>query len=450
LSGFKKLEIKAGNKNMSPVIVGLIGIALLFFLLFVMRFSIATGMAVVGFAGLWYLKSFGAASMILSIIPFELITDYSFTTLPLFVFMACVLTNVGFGDDLYVAVSRWIGHIRGGLVAATIASMAVLGAVTPSSMANLTIMGRMAFPEMTRRGYAKTVAAGCIASGAGLGSIIPPSGPLIIYGVLTGVSIGKLFVAGILPGITLAILLIVTASIICMFNPKLAPPGPKYGWQERFIALGGCIEIIILIIFMLYGIIAGWFTPNEAGATGCVVTILSTFLRKRFSLKMLNQSLKETLLFSGMLYFMLAGVFVFTAFCVTSNISISLAALVDSLHVSRFMVMGFIFVVYFMLGCIMAVPEMIALTLPVFFPVITALGFDPVWFGIELMVLCEIANITPPIALNVWVLSTVLKDQVSMETIYRGIVPFLLVEVIFLVVLLFLPQIALFLPGLMK
>lgn len=435
---------------MSPVIAGLIGIGLLFFLLFVMRFSIATGMAIVGFAGIWYLKSLGAAEMQLSIIPFETITDYSFTTLPLYVLMACVLTNVGFGDDLFIAVSKWIGHIRGGLTAATTVSMAVLGAVTPSSLANLTIMGRMAFPEMTRRGYDKALSAGCIASGAGLGTIIPPSGPLIIYGVLTGVSIGKLFIAGILPGITLAIMLIATASIMVLFNPKLAVPGPKYGWQERFTTLGGCIEIILLIIFMLYGIIAGWFTPNEAGATGCVVTILSTFLRKRFSWKMLNQSLKETLLFSGMLYFMLAGVFVFTAFCVMSNISLSLAAAVDSLPISPFLVMGFIFIVYFILGCIMAVPEMIALTLPVFFPVITALGFDPIWFGIELMVLCEIANITPPIALNVWVLSAVLKDQISMETIYRGIFPFLFVEIIFLVVLLFLPQIALFLPGLMK
>jgi C4-dicarboxylate transporter DctM subunit len=434
---------------MSPVVVGLIGICLLFVLLFIMRFSIAAGMAVIGFAGLWYLKSASAAIIKLSIIPFETITNYSFTTLPLFVFMACILTNVGFGEDLYTACSRWIGHVRGGLAMATTGSMAILGAITPSSMANLTIMGRMAFPEMERRNYNKALAAGCIASGAGLGSIIPPSGPLILYGVLTGASIGKLFIAGILPGIILALLLIVAISIICTFSPRMAPPGLKYSWRERFIALGSCIEIFLLIIFMFYGIFTGWFTPNEAGATGCVVTILSTLVRKRFSWKMLNRSLLETLELTGMLYFMLVGVFIFTAFCVASDISLELAVAVNSLHVSRFLIMAFIFIVYIMLGCIMAVPEMIALTLPVFFPVITALGFDPIWFGIELTLLCEIGNITPPIALNVWVLGTVLKGQISMETIYRGIIPFFCIEVIFLVILLFLPQIALFLPALM-
>lgn len=435
---------------MSPLIIGLIGMCLLFFLLFVMRFSIATGMAIIGFAGLWYLKSPSAAIITLTIVPFETITSYAFTTLPLFVFMASVLTNVGFGQDLYTACSRWIGHLRGGLAAATTVSMAIFGAVSPSSMANLTIMGRMAFPEMTRRGYNKELASGLIASGAGLGSIIPPSGPLILYGILTGVSIGKLFIAGILPGITLALMLIIATSIISMFNPRLAPSGPKHSWQERFIALGSCGEIFLLIIFMLCGITVGWFTPNEAGATGCVVAILSTLARKRFSWKMLNQSLLETLEITGMLYFMMVGVFIFTAFCVTSNFSLALATVVNSLHVSRFLIMGIIFVIYIILGCIMAVPEMIALTLPVFFPVITVLGFDPVWFGIELTILCEIGCITPPIALNVWVLGTVLKDQTSIETIYRGILPFFGIEVIFLILLLFLPQIVLFLPGLMK
>jgi C4-dicarboxylate transporter, DctM subunit len=435
---------------MSPVVVGLIGICLLFFLLFVMRFSIGTGMAIVGFAGLWYLKSADAAIMKLSLIPFDIVTDYSFITLPLFVFMACILTEVGFGDDLYTACSRWLGHIRGGLATSTVVAMAILGAVTPSSLANLTIMGRMAFPEMIKRKYSTELATGCIASGSGLGAMIPPSGPMIIYGVITGVSIGKLFVAGILPGIILALMLITAISIMCAFNSRIAPLGPKFNWRERLISLGGCVEILILILFLLFGIIVGWFTPNEAGATGCVAALLSTLLRKRFSWKMLNRSLVETLQISGIIYLMMIGVFIFTSFCVASEISLKLAELVNGLDISKYAIMAFIFVIYFILGCIMATPEMIALTLPVFFPVITSLGFDPVWFGVELILICEIGNITPPIALNVWVLSTVLKDQVPLGTIYRGILPFLLVEVVFLVVLLFFPQIALFLPGLMK
>lgn len=435
---------------MPPVIVGLIGIFLLFFLLFVMRFSIGTGMAIVGFAGLWYLKSSGAAIMKLSLIPFNIITDYSFTTLPLFVLMASILTHVGFGDSLYTACSRWIGHVRGGLAISTTVAMAILGAVTPSSLANLTIMGRMAFPEMVRRNYNKELATGCIASGAGLGAMIPPSGPMIIYGVITGVSIGKLFTAGILPGIVLALMLILAISLMCLFNPVIAPLGPKFKWKERLISLGGCLEIFILIIFLLFGIIVGWFTPNEAGATGCVAAILSTLLRNKFSWKMLNRSLLETLQITGIIYLMMIGVFIFTSFCVASEISLKLSEVVNDLQISRYAIMAFIFVVYFIPGSIMATPEMIALTLPVFFPVITALGFDPIWFGVELILICEIGNITPPIALNVWILGSVIKDQASMGTIYRGILPFLLVEVVFLIVLLFFPQIALFLPGLMQ
>jgi C4-dicarboxylate transporter DctM subunit len=435
---------------MPPIIIGVIGLCVLFFLLFVMRFSVATGMAVVGFAGLLYLKSTGVAIFKLSLIPFETITNYSLTTLPLYVFMACILTNVGFGDDLYTACSRWIGHIRGGLAVSTTVAMGIIGAVSPSSMANLTIMGRMAYPEMIKRGYKPQLASGCIATGAGLGSIIPPSGPLIIFGVLTGVSIGKLFIAGIIPGIILAGMFIFVIWIMCAFSPGLAPAGPKYSWQGRFVALGGCIEILVLILFMLCGITVGWFTPNEAGAAGCVVALLSTFLRKRFSWGMMKQSILDTLKLSGMLYFMLAGVFIFTAFSVASDISIGLSALVNSFHVSRYVVMAFIFVVYLILGCIMAVPEMIALTIPIFFPLVVALGFDPVWFGVELVLLGEIGNITPPIAMNVWVLGEILKGQINMGAMYRGIVPFLGAEVAFLVLMLFLPQIATFLPGLMS
>jgi C4-dicarboxylate transporter DctM subunit len=436
---------------MPPIIIGVIGLFVLFFLLFVMRFQVATGMAIVGVAGIWYLSSGNAAISRLSIIPFSTITNYSLTTLPLYVFMACILTNVRFGNDLYTACSRWIGHVRGGLAASSTVAMAVLGAVSPTSLANLTIMGRMAYPEMVKRNYDQKLASGCIAAGAGLGSIIPPSGPLIIYGVMTGVSIGRLFIAGILPGIMLPSILIVTIGIMCALNPKLAPAGKKYDWRGRFVALGGCFEILLLILFMLYGITVGWFTPNEAAATGCVVAILSTFIIKRFSWKMLTQSLADTLQLSGMLYLMLIGVFIFTAFLVTSQVSVTLAELVNDIHFSRYVIVGFIIVIYLILGTFMDVPSMIALTIPIFFPVVTSLGFSGIWFGIIIALLGEIANITPPTALNVWILAGILRPQgTSMETIYKGILPFLAVEVAFLFILLFFPQIALFLPSLMK
>jgi C4-dicarboxylate transporter, DctM subunit len=435
---------------MPPITIGIIGICILFFLLFAMRFPIATAMTVVGFAGLWYLKSASAAMIKLSIVPFDVVTNYSMTTLPLYVFMACVLTNAGFGNELFLFCSRLIGHVRGGLAAATTVAMAVLGAVSPNSLANLTIMGRMAFPEMVKRGYNPELASGIIASGAGLGSLIPPSGPLIILGVMTGVSIGKLFMAGIIPGITLALLLVILIFVMCAFNPKLAQAAPKSRWKERFAALGGCVEILILILFMLYGITVGWFTPNEAAATGCGVALLSTFLRKRFSWSMVKQSFLDTLHLSGLIYLMLVGVFMFTAFCSASEITLNLAALVNSLHVSSYVIMLVIFAIYFILGCIMDVLSMIALTIPIFFPLVVSLGFDPVWFCVEIVLVSEIGNITPPIALNVWLLGGILKDQIPMGKIYRGILPFLGVEVAFLLIMLFLPQIVTFLPGLMK
>jgi C4-dicarboxylate transporter, DctM subunit len=435
---------------MPPIVIGIIGICVLFFLLFVLKFPIALGMTLIGFAGLWYLKSADVAFMKLSVVPFDTITSYSMTTLPIYVFMACILTNAGFGDELFKFSSRLIGHVRGGLAAATTVAMGVIGAVSPNSLANITIMGRMAFPQMVKRGYNPALASGTIASGSGLGSLVPPSGPLIILGVMTSVSIGGLFIATILPGIILCLMFVILIFVMCAFNPKLAPAGPKSSWKERFVSLGGCIEILILILFMLIGIIVGWFTPNEAAGAGCAVALLSTFLRKRFSWKMLKQSFLDTLHLSGMIYLMLIGVFMFTAFCSASEITLGLSSLVNGLHVSPYIIMIVIFIIYIILGCIMDVLAMIALTIPIFFPLVVSLGFDPLWFCVSVVLISEMGAITPPVALNVWLLGGILKGQTSMGTIYRGIFPFLGVEAALLIVMLFIPQIVTFLPALVK
>jgi tripartite ATP-independent transporter DctM subunit len=432
----------------SPVEVGLIGFVVLFALL-AFGLPIGFGMALVGFAGFWYLTSGAAAVAKMAITPFQVISSYEFAVLPLFIFMANIIFVSGLGKDLYSAAAKWLGHLPGGLAIATVGACAVFAAVSASSIATALTLGLVSLPEMKKYNYDAALATGCVAAGGTIGVLIPPSAVLIVYGIITQVSIGKLFLAGIVPGVLEAVFYVVTILIICSRNPKLGPRGPRYSLREKAAALRSCGEIIALIILVLGGLMLGWFTPTEAGAVGAFGAICFAMIRMRLNWQKFTQATIETVKTTGMIFGILIGAFIFQYFTAVTTIPNWLADFIGGLPIPPLAIIGFICLVYIALGCLIDVAAMVLLTVPVLFPVILSLGFNPIWFGIIVCRMCEIGMITPPVGLNVFAISGVAKD-VPMKTIFKGIIPFLIADISEVLLLIFVPAVVLFLPNLMR
>jgi len=432
---------------MDPVAIGLIGFVILFSLL-AFGMPIGAAMGLVGFAGIWILISDVAAFTKLAVVPFQVVTDYSLAVLPLFVFMAHVVFVTGMGRDLFNLASKWLGHQPGGVAQAAVAGCAGFAAVSASSIATAATMGLVAIPEMKRQKYDPALACGAVAAGGSMGVLIPPSGALIIYGILTETSIGKLFAAGLIPGILEAVFYMVTIYILCKWRPSLGPRGPKTTFREKIVAFGSCGEVIALAVLVLTGIIVGWFTPTEAGAVGAFGAIIFALLRKRLNWEKMKTAIRETLKTTGMIYGILIGAFIFNYFLAPTTIPYVIAEFVGGLPFPPMAILAMVLMVFFFLGMFLDVAAMTVLTIPIFFPLITSLGFNPVWFGILFVRMAEIAMITPPIGMNVYVIAGVAPD-VPMQTIFKGIIPFVLADFCHVALLMFVPALVLFLPGIM-
>jgi len=432
---------------MSPIVVGVIGFVVLFSLL-AFGLPIGVGMAVVGFGGLWYLISQGAAIVKLGIIPFEVMTNWGLATLPLFLLMAHIVFAAGFSRDLYNVAAKWLGHQRGGIAMATVGGCAGFAAVSASSLATAVTMGLVALPEMKRYNYDPALSTGCIAAGGTMGQMIPPSAGLITYGIITGTSIGRLFAGGLIPGIIEGVFYIITIYILCRWKPSLGPRGPRYSLKEKVMSFAGCGELIGLIILVLGGIIFGWFSPTEAGAIGASGAIAFSLFRRRLNWEKFKHALVETMKTTGMLYGILIGAFVFKYFMAVTTIPFALADFVGGLPLSPLAIMALIMVVYLFLGAVMDALTMILLTIPIFFPLAMSLGFDPVWFGVILVGMTEIGLITPPIGMNVYAISGIAPD-VPITTIFKGVIPFLIADVCRMALYLLVPAVVLFLPSIM-
>jgi len=431
---------------MDPLLIGVICIILLF-LLMAGGLNIGSGMAIIGFAGFWVLVGGKAAFSRLAIIPFETVASFDLAVLPLFLLMANVIFYAGFGKDAYTVAARWIGQQPGGLAMATVAGCAGFAAMSASSLGTAATMGLVSFPEMEKYKYKKSLSAGAIAAGGTIGILIPPSGILIIYGVLTETSISKLFMGGIIPGILEALFYIITIYIICIIKPSLGPRGPKYGIKDKLTALLGCGEIAGLIILVLGGLIIGWFTPTEAGSVGAAGALLFSLIRRRLSLSDFRNAMRETVKTTGMLYVVMIGAYLFMYLISVSNIPILLAGFVEGLPLPPLAVMGVILLLYFLLGCFMDAMSMVLVTIPIFLPVANALGFGPIWFGIIIVRVMEMAMITPPMGLIVYTISGMFN--VPIQTIFRGVIPFVIADICHVLLLLFVPGVILWLPGLL-
>ena len=430
-----------------PVTVGIIGLAI-FFILLVIGVPISASMAIVGFVGFSLIISFSGALLKLAITPFQVATSYELAVIPLFILMAHICFGSGFTKDLYNLVYSWLGRFHGGLAIASIAACAIFAAISASSIATAVTLGLVALPEMRKYKYDDTLATGSIAAGGTLGSMIPPSGAFIVYGMITENSIGKLFMAGVFPGILQATLYAITIYIMCRYKPSLGPRGPKTTWKEKFTPLLSCGEIGLLIFLTLGGLFIGWFTPTEAGAVGAAGAIIISIARKRFTLQVLKDACFNTAKTTGMIYFLIIGAFLMNFFLASSTIPNLIVEYVSVLVLSKYIVMGMIIIIYLILGCFIDGLGMVLLTIPVIYPLVISLGFNPIWFGVIIVLMGEVAVTTPPVGMNVFAISGI--TDVPITTVYKGILPFFIANVILIAIIVAFPQISLWFPSLMK
>ncbi len=433
---------------MSLSTIGIIGIVLLLVGLF-SRMPVGFVMAVLGLAGFSYVVNFEAGLNLLARDIWDTFSSYSLTVIPLFVFMGQLAYQSGISRRLYHAAYVIVGNRRGGLAMATIAACAGFSAISGSTNATAATMATVTLPEMKRRKYDMGLATGTVAAAGSLGILIPPSVIFIVYGILTGQSIGKLFAAGILPGLLLCSLFFIAVFLRVRKNPELAPPGPKTSLKRKIRSFTGAIETLVLFVMVMGGIFCGIFTPTEAAAVGAFLTLVIALMRRQLSWKGFVQALSDTTKISCMVMVIVTGAVVFGHFMAITRVPFDLANWVGSLPLPSHAVLGLIILVYLIGGCFMDALAMIMLTVPIFYPVVLALGFDPIWFGVIIVLVTEMGVITPPVGVNVYVVHGVAKD-VPLETIFRGVLPMLLALLVCNLLLIIFPQIALFLPSLMK
>jgi len=432
---------------MNPITTGIVGICL-FLALMAAGMPIGFAMLLIGSSGFIYLVKLSGAIHIITSIPYGLISNYDYCVLPLFLLMGTIILNAGFGGTLFRLAYTLLGRMRGGLAIATIFACGVFSAVSASSIACALTIGLIAIPEMRKYKYDNALCAGSVAAGGTLDILIPPSGLFIIYGIMTEQSIAKLYIAGIIPGIILALMFIIMVFIRVQLNPALAPPATSTTFREKIAAFGECIEILLLCLLVLGGLLIGWFTPTEAGAVGAFGAIIFSLIRGRLSWKGFKDSVIDTILNTGMIFTILVGALVFNAFLAVTTIPMELAGWVSGLPLSPVSIIVIILLMYIMLGTFLDELSMILLTLPIFYPVVVRLGFDPIWFGVVVVLVVEMGMISPPVGMTMFVVKGI-APEIPIETIFKGVLPFVIAVAIMMVLLVAFPQLALFLPRLM-
>ena len=433
---------------MSPIMVGIIGIIALFLFIF-SRMPVGFVMAIVGFIGFGYLVSFDASLNLIAKDVFSVFSSYNLTVIPLFVLMGQLAYHAGISARLFDAAYKFMGHLPGGLAIATIGACAAFSAICGSTNATAATMAAATLPEMKRYDYKPGIATGVVAAGGSLGILIPPSIIFIVYGILTEQSIGKLFIAGVLPGVLLTCLFALTIVIWTMIDPTQAPRGPKASFTDRIHSLSGLMETLILFLLVMGGLFVGFFTPTEAGAIGACGTLIVAVVRRNISWQGFVTSLFETTRMSCMILVIVAGATIFGHFLAVSTIPFEIASWITSFDLPAAVIMSMIILLFLIGGCVIDALALIMLTVPIFFPVVIHLGYDPLWFGVVIVLITQIGVITPPVGINVYIVSGVARD-VPLEVIFKGVMPLLIALIIGTFLLIPFPQIALFLPGLMK
>lgn len=430
---------------MSSQTIGLIGIAVMLTLL-ALRMPIGIAMLLVGIGGFAILNGPAAALAALGSYPYSYSAVYDLAVIPLFVLMGNFASASGMSRDLFGAAYAWVGHWRGGLASATIMSCAGFAAVSGSSVASAVTMGRVCLPEMDRYKYDPGLAAGTVAAGGTLGILIPPSTAFIIYGILTEQSIGRLLMAGFLPGLLLTVLFVITIMIWTRINPQLGPPGPLATFAERRRATAQAGPMFGVVLASIGGIYAGIFTPSEAAAVGAFLALLLALWRRSLGDGKLSEVLLETVKVTSFVFLILIGAFFFGPFLALSGLPETIAKWLTSLELPRFVILLILIVIYMVLGMFLEGYSILVLTLPIVIPIVKALNYDLIWFGVIMVVLLEMGLISPPVGINVFVVKG-LVPNVSMSKIFSGILPFWIAMGICVALLIAFPEIALFIPN---
>jgi len=431
--------------NLSPDAVAVIGFVSLFVLM-LLRVPVGMAMGLVGVCGYGYIAGSGPALKLIGQASMRTVTDYTFGVIPMFMLMGAFVSVSGVSRELFRAANAFIGHLRGGLGMATVIACGGFAAICGSSVATAATFSSVAYPEMRRFGYPPSFSTGVIAAGGTLGAMLPPSTVLAVYAILTQQDIGKLFMAGIVPGLLAMAMYVLTISVIVRVKPDWLPRGAATSWRQRFAGLKDVWAPLVLFVFVIGGLYGGFFTPTEAGGVGATGAFLLGVLRGKLDRAGTLEALLSATRTAAAVFTVLIGALIFGYFLTMTQTPQKLTGFLTQLGLGPYGVLALIMLMYLVLGCLMDAMAMIILTVPIIFPVIVQLGFDPIWFGIIIVMTVELGLIHPPVGMNVFVIKSVVHD-VSFMTIFKGVIPFVVTDLLRLLILIAFPMIALWLPG---
>jgi tripartite ATP-independent transporter DctM subunit len=433
---------------MSLTLIGIIAIIVLFILLF-LDMPIGLALAMVGFLGICVVRGVNAGFMFLGTEYFRTASMYTFSVVPFFVGMGFLATEIKLSSQAFTAIEKFVGHKRGGLAMASAIACGVMAAICGDPGATAVTVAAVALPVMRKKGYSDVLSLGCLAAGGNLGFLIPPSLGFIFYAIITEQSIGTLFMSGILPGILLTTLFIATIWIICRLKPDLSPPSEVSSWKERMSSLRYVLPSMVLIIVVLGGIYAGYFTPTEAGAVGLIGVLILGLINRQLNWKRLVLSMSETTKLVGKIFILITGAFIFSRFITLTEIALDLSQWIGALEVSPYLILIIVLIFYIMIGFIMDIMSIILLTAPILHPVLVSSGFDPVWIACIVIITTLIGHISPPVGMVTFILSGYVTD-VPISTIYKGALPFIGAMLVCLILLIVFPEIVLLIPNMMS
>jgi tripartite ATP-independent transporter DctM subunit len=430
---------------MTPTLLGYLGFVALIGLI-AFGVPIAWAVTIVAFSGLSLLLGPHQAVVQFFATAYNTGSEFLFMAIPSFILMGQIVARSGIGENLYDTMYKWFGRLPGGLAIASITACTGFGAVTGISSAAVGTMARMVLPEMRRYNYDMTLASGSLASAATIAIMIPPSLLMILYGLWTETSIGKLFVAGLIPGLLTMLVFSAYILVRCYLSPELGPAGPKFSWKERWLSLANLLPVIVIFTLVIGGLYGGWFTPGEAAGVGAAATLAVSVALGRLSWADFVEAVKDTARLSAMIFAILISASVLSRFFVATQVTTSIISWIAGSGVNNYVVLFLLLLLLLFLGCVLDAFGMVLLTLPFIFPIVTGMGFDPIWFGVQLVFLTEIALITPPIGINVFVIAKVQPD-IPMAKIFLGALPFVLLSLALVVVFTIFPDIVMWLPN---
>lgn len=434
---------------MSLTFIGILGILVLLFFLFFLGMPVGFAMAVVGFAGFWYVVSFNGAITMVATDVWTTFSKYGLTVVPLFIFLGYLAFNSGIAERLYFSAYTWFGHWRGGLAIATIGADELFAAICGSNTATAATMGAVALPQMKKYGYSTLLSSGTVVTGGTLGTVMPPSVVMIVIGLQTEQSIIKLFLGGILPAILMGLLFVITIVLLCRIHPDYGPAGPKASMRERVRSLGSVVEALVIFLLVIGGLYAGLFTPTEAGAVGVFFALLTTLVTRRLTWKGFVNSIRDSLKISCMVFFLVTGAIIFGRFLAITRLPFMVAEFAAALPVSPYVILIVVLMIYLIGGCFVDSLGFLVLTIPIFFPLGVALGFDPIWYSIILTMITTLGAITPPVGVNVYVVKA-LAPEIELGTIFKGVSYFVVASLVAIGLLIVFPRIVMVIPSMVK